>query len=79
MLNIVIGSHVWVADKDLAWIDGEVFKIDGQNAHVRTTKGKTVCVHDFCCIPVTFGLSWTSDKECILNFNLLCVSLTINL
>ena len=44
--NIVIGSHVWVADKDLSWIDGEVFKIDGQNAHVRTTKGKTVCVHD---------------------------------
>ncbi|XP_048564024.1 myosin-17-like isoform X11 [Triticum urartu] len=42
VLNIVIGSHVWVADKDLAWIDGEVFKIDGQNAHVRTTKGKTV-------------------------------------
>lgn len=56
MLNIVIGSHVWVADKDLTWIDGEVFKIDGQNAHVRTTKGKTVCVHDFCCISVTFGL-----------------------
>ncbi|KAM3350505.1 hypothetical protein ACQJBY_022944 [Aegilops geniculata] len=42
VLNIVIGSHVWVADKDLTWIDGEVFKIDGQNAHVRTTKGKTV-------------------------------------
>ncbi|KAF8696218.1 hypothetical protein HU200_037117 [Digitaria exilis] len=42
MLNIVIGSHVWVEDKDLAWIDGEVFRIDGQNAHVHTTKGKTV-------------------------------------
>ncbi|CAL4974395.1 unnamed protein product [Urochloa decumbens] len=42
MLNIVIGSHVWVEDKDLAWVDGEVFRIDGQNAHIRTTKGKTV-------------------------------------
>ncbi|KAJ1285100.1 hypothetical protein BS78_03G254900 [Paspalum vaginatum] len=42
MLNIVIGSHVWVEDKDLAWVDGEVFRIDGQKAHVRTTKGKTV-------------------------------------
>ncbi|XP_062206677.1 myosin-17-like isoform X2 [Phragmites australis] len=42
MLNIVIGSHVWLEDKDLAWVDGEVFRIDGQNAHVRTTKGKTV-------------------------------------
>jgi myosin-5 len=44
MLNIVIGSHVWVEDKDLSWVDGEVFRIDGQNAHVRTTKGKTVCI-----------------------------------
>ncbi|XP_020398060.1 myosin-17 isoform X2 [Zea mays] len=42
MLNIVIGSHVWVEDKDLSWVDGEVFRIDGQNAHVHTTKGKTV-------------------------------------
>ncbi|KAK3165261.1 hypothetical protein QOZ80_1AG0030990 [Eleusine coracana subsp. coracana] len=42
MLNIVRGSHVWVEDKDLAWVDGEVFQIDGQNAHIRTTKGKTV-------------------------------------
>ncbi|KAF2951963.1 myosin-17 isoform X3 [Oryza sativa Japonica Group] len=42
MLNIVIGSHVWVEDKDSAWVDGEVFRIDGKNAHVRTTKGKTV-------------------------------------
>ncbi|XP_021313171.1 myosin-17 isoform X6 [Sorghum bicolor] len=42
MSNIVIGSHVWVEDKDLSWVDGEVFRIDGQNAHVRTTKGKTV-------------------------------------
>jgi len=44
MLNIVIGSHVWVEDKDLAWVDGEVSRIDGQNAHVRTTKGEMVCV-----------------------------------
>ncbi|PWZ27682.1 putative uridine nucleosidase 2 [Zea mays] len=40
MLNIVTGSHIWVEDKDLSWVDGEVFRIDGQNAHVRTTKGK---------------------------------------
>ncbi|KAL6857103.1 hypothetical protein ACP4OV_018485 [Aristida adscensionis] len=30
-----------VEDKDLAWIDGEVFRIDGQNAHVRTKRGKS--------------------------------------
>ncbi|KAM3412160.1 hypothetical protein ACQJBY_003690 [Aegilops geniculata] len=41
-LNIVVGSHVWLEDKDLAWIDGEVFRIEGRNAHVRTTNGKTV-------------------------------------
>ncbi|EMS55825.1 Myosin-J heavy chain [Triticum urartu] len=40
-LNIVVGSHVWLEDKDLAWIDGEVFRIEGRNAHVRTTNGKT--------------------------------------
>jgi hypothetical protein len=44
MSNIVIGSHVWVEDKDLAWLDGEVFRIDGQKAHIRTTKGKMVRV-----------------------------------
>lgn len=43
MLNIVTGSHIWVEDKDLSRVDGEVFRIDGQNAHVRTTKGKAVC------------------------------------
>ena len=41
--NIVIGSHVWVEDPSLAWIDGEVFRINDQEVHVRTTNGKTVC------------------------------------
>ncbi|KAM0932705.1 putative myosin ATPase [Dioscorea sansibarensis] len=40
--NIVIGSHVWVEDPSLAWIDGEVFRINDQEVHVRTTNGKTV-------------------------------------
>ncbi|KAI4963743.1 hypothetical protein ZWY2020_010574, partial [Hordeum vulgare] len=43
--NIVVGSHVWLEDKDLAWIDGEVFRIEGRNAHVRTTNGKTHIKH----------------------------------
>ncbi|KAL6610563.1 hypothetical protein ACP70R_040532 [Stipagrostis hirtigluma subsp. patula] len=41
-LKIVVGSQIWLEDKDLAWIDGEVFRIEGRNAHVRTTNGKTV-------------------------------------
>ncbi|PPS17756.1 hypothetical protein GOBAR_AA02779 [Gossypium barbadense] len=35
------GSHVWVEDPTLAWIDGEVFKISGEDVHVQTTNGKT--------------------------------------
>ncbi|KAL4195257.1 hypothetical protein AMTRI_Chr05g63720 [Amborella trichopoda] len=40
--NIVVGSHVWVEDPVLAWVDGEVSRINGQEVHVHTTNGKTV-------------------------------------
>eukprot|EP00267_Zea_mays_P056043 XP_023156079.1 uncharacterized protein LOC100383772 isoform X5 [Zea mays] len=43
-LKIVVGSHIWLEDKDLVWIDGEVFRTEGQNVHVHTTNGKTVTV-----------------------------------
>ncbi|KAG7592025.1 Myosin head motor domain [Arabidopsis thaliana x Arabidopsis arenosa] len=39
---IIVGSHVWVEDPHLAWIDGEVTRIDGENIHVKTKTGKTV-------------------------------------
>ncbi|KAI7989958.1 Myosin-17 [Camellia lanceoleosa] len=41
-VNIIVGSHVWVEDPTLAWIDGVVKRINGQELHVRTTDGKTV-------------------------------------
>ncbi|RWR80555.1 IQ motif [Cinnamomum micranthum f. kanehirae] len=41
-VNIVVGSHVWVEDPVLAWIDGEVFRISGHAVHVHSTNGKTV-------------------------------------
>ena len=41
-VNIIAGSHVWVEDPVLAWIDGEVIRINGQQVHVQTTSGKTV-------------------------------------
>nr|GMC70076.1 myosin-17-like isoform X1 [Ipomoea batatas] len=41
-VNITVGSHVWVEDPQLAWINGEIVKIDGQNVHVNTTNGKKV-------------------------------------
>ena len=40
--NIIIGSHVWVEDPGLAWIDGEVVRINGNEVHVKTTNWKTV-------------------------------------
>nr|CAB3464604.1 unnamed protein product [Digitaria exilis] len=42
--RVAHGSHIWLEDKHLAWIDGEVFRIEGQNAHVHATNGKTVIV-----------------------------------
>ncbi|KAB1202882.1 Myosin-11 [Morella rubra] len=41
-VNIIVGSHVWVEDPDLAWVDGQVSKINGQEAEILTTKGKKV-------------------------------------
>ncbi|KAF9680424.1 hypothetical protein SADUNF_Sadunf06G0119800 [Salix dunnii] len=40
--NIIVGSHVWVEDPVLAWIDGEVLRINGGEVHVQATNGKTV-------------------------------------
>ncbi|CDY66597.1 BnaCnng51610D, partial [Brassica napus] len=40
--NIIVGSHVWIEDPGLAWIDGEVVKINGEEVHAQTTNGKTV-------------------------------------
>ncbi|KAL0920549.1 hypothetical protein M5K25_009691 [Dendrobium thyrsiflorum] len=42
LAHIAIGSHVWVADPDDAWIDGEVFKVNGEEVKVICTSGKTV-------------------------------------
>ncbi|KAK6139637.1 hypothetical protein DH2020_026621 [Rehmannia glutinosa] len=41
-VNIIVGSHVWVEDPILAWVDGEVNRINGQDVHVQTTNGKKV-------------------------------------
>ncbi|KAI9185720.1 hypothetical protein LWI28_010086 [Acer negundo] len=41
-VNIIVGSHVWVEDPELAWIDGQVLKITGQNVEVETSDGKKI-------------------------------------
>ncbi|KAH8481034.1 hypothetical protein H0E87_031081 [Populus deltoides] len=40
--NIIVGSHVWVEDHDLAWLDGKVSKITGQDAEIEASNGKKV-------------------------------------
>ena len=42
-VNIIVGSDVWVEDPDVAWIDGQVTKITGNDAEIETTNGKKVC------------------------------------
>lgn len=41
-MNIIVGSHVWVEDPGIAWIDGQVSKINGQEAEIQTTDGRKV-------------------------------------
>lgn len=42
-VNIIVGSHVWAEDPEVAWIDGEVTEIKGGNATIIAANGKTVC------------------------------------
>ncbi|KAL3850022.1 hypothetical protein ACJIZ3_011904 [Penstemon smallii] len=39
-----VGSLVWVEDPDVAWIDGEVISVNGEDIKVLCTSGKTVVV-----------------------------------
>ncbi|KAL6326958.1 hypothetical protein AAG906_012642 [Vitis piasezkii] len=41
-VNIIVGSRAWAEDPDAAWIDGEVIGIEGRNATIVTTDGKTI-------------------------------------
>ncbi|XP_052186371.1 myosin-9-like isoform X2 [Diospyros lotus] len=41
-VNIIAGSHVWVEDPALAWVDGHVLKITGTQAEIETSNGKQV-------------------------------------
>ncbi|KAL6526639.1 hypothetical protein OROGR_015729 [Orobanche gracilis] len=40
--SIAVGSQVWVEDPDVAWIDGEVVEVNGDEIKVNTTSEKTV-------------------------------------
>ncbi|CAK8574504.1 unnamed protein product [Lathyrus sativus] len=40
--NLIVGAHVWLEDSDVAWIDGEVLEINGEQIKVLCTSGKTL-------------------------------------
>ncbi|KAH9605690.1 hypothetical protein KSS87_015847, partial [Heliosperma pusillum] len=40
--NVIIGSKVWVEDPQLAWVDGEVSRVNGTELQIQTTNGKSV-------------------------------------
>ncbi|CAI9117967.1 OLC1v1019461C1 [Oldenlandia corymbosa var. corymbosa] len=39
--GLAVGSHVWVQDPDVAWVDGVITEIDGEEITVNCTSGKT--------------------------------------
>ncbi|CAK9314840.1 unnamed protein product [Citrullus colocynthis] len=41
-VNITVGSHVWIEDPEVAWLDGQVSKITGQEAEIEASNGKKV-------------------------------------
>ncbi|KAJ0961738.1 hypothetical protein J5N97_000057 [Dioscorea zingiberensis] len=41
-VTIIVGSHVWVEDPESAWVDGQVLKLNGDDAEVQTSNGKKV-------------------------------------
>ncbi|XP_037458171.1 myosin-11-like [Triticum dicoccoides] len=41
-VNIIVGSHVWAEEPDVAWVDGEVVKINGEEAEIQVANGKKI-------------------------------------
>ncbi|XP_075523822.1 myosin-6-like isoform X3 [Primulina tabacum] len=42
LASMAAGSHVWVEDPELAWIDGEVMEVEGEEIKVICSSGQTV-------------------------------------
>ncbi|XP_050372273.1 myosin-6-like isoform X2 [Argentina anserina] len=41
-VKLAVGSAVWVEDPEVAWIDGEVVGVNGEEVEINCTSGKTV-------------------------------------
>lgn len=57
--NILVDSHVWVEDPEIAWTHGVVLNIKGDEAEVKTNDGKEVTTSSF-----SFFFFVLSDKAC---------------
>lgn len=38
----MVGSHVWMLDPEVAWMDGEVIEVNGEDLEISCTSGRTV-------------------------------------
>lgn len=68
-VNIIVGSHVWVEDPVAAWIDGEVFRIRGEEVHVHTTNGKTVSCTNHIRLSMILLIVYFSEQIKILQIH----------
>lgn len=59
-MNIIVGTHVWVEDHEAAWTDGQVTKINGQEAEIHTADGKKVSCFKYDCS--LFILIWSISR-----------------
>lgn len=41
-IRLSIGSSVWVQDPEVAWVDGEVVEVIGEEIKVKSISGNTV-------------------------------------
>ena len=41
-VNLAVGCLVWIEDPEVAWIDGEVVEVNGQDIRVLSSSGTTV-------------------------------------
>lgn len=63
-ISPAVGSLVWVEDPDVAWEDGEVVEVHGEEIKVLCTSGKTVSALDniyswaYFTAHITFILSY---------------------
>lgn len=56
----MVGSLVWIEDPEVAWLDGEVLEVNGQDIKVLCTSGTTVSdtsqdiTFDLLCLTVSY-------------------------